>query len=61
MKAQKPISSIKKTFSLAIGIVAGLYLASTLYNASAGHSQKQVPLQDKKVPEGEPEEYSLWI
>lgn len=61
MKAQKSISSIKMIFSLTIGIAAGLYLASTLYDASAAHDKKKNTLPDKGMKEGELEEYSLWI
>lgn len=52
---------MKKTFTLALGIVAGLYLASTLYNASPRRNEKEAPLPDKKLAEGEAEEISLWI
>jgi hypothetical protein len=52
---------MKKTFTLALGIVAGLYLASTLYNASPRRSENQTSPPNKKLTEGEPEEFSLWI
>lgn len=61
MKAQKTGSTITKTFSLAIGVVAGLFLASTLYNVKQSRGEKQTPIQNRKLPEGVPDEFSLWI
>lgn len=52
---------MKKTFTLALGIIAGLCLASTLYNANARRNLHQIPPGNPKQSESEPDEYSLWI